>query len=327
MAAMLEIVLPMLSAAIVTVLGLRVLLNKPDWVPLDHPNARSLHENPTPRIGGLGMLAGVLPALLWAPVSALRLPLGLALALALVSLADDYLDLKAAYRFLAHGLAAAAFVGVGLDQPLGISLALWLLIVWMTNLYNFMDGADGLAGGMAVVGFGAYGLAAWLGGATNLAAVNWTIAAAALGFLCFNFPPARVFMGDVGSIPLGFLAGALGTLGWAQQIWPAWFPVLVFSSFLVDASVTLVRRGLRGEKIWQAHKSHYYQRLVRLGLTHRQLALLEYGLMLASAASGLWVLYRRPAAWLALIVAWAIAYILLGLALDAHWKNKHGHGL
>jgi UDP-N-acetylmuramyl pentapeptide phosphotransferase/UDP-N-acetylglucosamine-1-phosphate transferase len=161
----------------------------------------------------------------------------------------------------------------------------------------------------------------------NMAAVNWTIASAALGFLWFNFPPARVFMGDAGSIPLGFMAGALGALGWEQQAWPAWFPVLVFSPFLVDASATMLRRGLRGEKIWHAHKSHYYQRLVRLGLTHRQLALVEYGLMVAVAASALWVLHNQPEVWIELTVAWAIVYILLGVTLDALWRRKHGHGL
>jgi UDP-N-acetylmuramyl pentapeptide phosphotransferase/UDP-N-acetylglucosamine-1-phosphate transferase len=321
---MLEFVLPPLSAAILTVLALFTLLKKPDWVPLDRPNARSLHVNPTPRIGGLAMLMGLLPVLPWASVSRFGLVLWLSLALCALSLADDYLDLRASYRLLAHGLAAATFLALSPDQPLWINLVLWLLLVWMTNLYNFMDGADGLAGGMALFGFGAYGLAASLAGSINMAMVNWAIAAAALGFLLFNFPPARVFMGDAGSIPLGFLAGTLGTLGWQQDIWPAWFPVLVFSPFLVDATVTLMRRGLRGDSLWQAHKSHYYQRFVRLGHSHRQLALMEYGLMATAATSALCVLRHSPGLGTGLMAAWGAVYVLIGVALDVRWRKSQG---
>jgi UDP-N-acetylmuramyl pentapeptide phosphotransferase/UDP-N-acetylglucosamine-1-phosphate transferase len=95
------------------------------------------------------------------------------------------------------------------------------------------------------------------------------VAAAAAGFLCFNFHPARIFMGDVGSVPLGFTAGALGLVGWRSGAWPLWFPLLVFAPFILDATVTLLRRALRGEKVWQAHRSHYYQRMVQMGLGHR----------------------------------------------------------
>ncbi len=184
-----------------------------------------------------------------------------------------------------------------------------LAVVWMTNLYNFMDGADGLAGGMAAIGFGALALAALLGGAPELAAFCAAIAAVALAFLRFNFPPAQIFMGDTGSIPLGFLAATLGIFGMQQNLWPWPFPLLVFLPFIADASVTLFRRALRGEKIWQAHRSHYYQRVVLLGASHRQLALVAYVLMLAGA-SGALVLLEAPqyAAWM--LVLWRATYSL-----------------
>ena len=111
-----------------------------------------------------------------------------------------------------------------------------LATMWVTNLYNFMDGSDGLAGGMALFGFGAYALSAWLAGDAVFVVVAASIAAASAAFLVFNFPPAKVFMGDAGSIPLGFLAAALGILGWRAGHWPLWFPVLVFSPFIIDAS-------------------------------------------------------------------------------------------
>jgi UDP-GlcNAc:undecaprenyl-phosphate GlcNAc-1-phosphate transferase len=242
-----------------------------------------------------------------------------AFALAAVSVLDDLRGLPVRVRFLAHFVAA-------LSCLLALGLTGWALVVgglavvWMTNLYNFMDGADGLAGGMAAIGFGALALAAWLGDAPGMAAFCAAIAAAALAFLRFNFPPARVFMGDAGSIPLGFLAAALGIQGAMQNVWPWLFPLLVFSPFIVDASVTLACRGLRGEKVWQAHRSHFYQRVVLLGASHRQLALSAYLLMLASVALAFTLLIlSQHAVWM-LILSAAI-YLLIFLAIDRRWQR------
>lgn len=293
-------------------------------LPMDHPNERSLHVTPTPRIGGLGIMAGVGVASAWL-AGGMLLPVMLAaFALAAVSVLDDVRGLPVAVRFLAHFVAAVAcLLALGLT---GWALLLGTLaVVWMTNLYNFMDGADGLAGGMAAIGFGALALAAWLGEAPGLAVFCAAIAAAALAFLRFNFPPARVFMGDAGSIPLGFLAAALGILGAMQNVWPWLFPVLVFSPFIVDASVTLARRGLRGEKIWQAHRSHYYQRAVLLGASHRQLALAAYALMLAMAALAFaQLILPQHIAWL--LILSATPYLLIFIAIDRRWRlarNEH----
>jgi UDP-N-acetylmuramyl pentapeptide phosphotransferase/UDP-N-acetylglucosamine-1-phosphate transferase len=232
--------------------------------------------------------------------------------------------LPVALRFLVHFVAAVTgLLALGLT---GLALLTGTLaVVWMTNLFNFMDGADGLAGGMATIGFAALALAAWLGDAPGLAAFCAAIAAAALAFLRFNFPPAKVFMGDAGSIPLGFLAATLGILGAQQNAWPWLFPLLVFSPFIFDASVTLARRALRGEKVWQAHRSHYYQRVVLLGATHRQLAMAAYVLMLASVALA-FTLRALPqhAPWL-LVLLFA-TYLLIFLAIDLRWRqtrNEH----
>lgn len=271
---------------------------------MDLPNQRSLHAQPVPRTGGLGGAAGI--ACGWALAGAAvpeALWLGAA-ALVLVSFLDDRYDLPAALRFLAHGLVAAWLV-LALGVGAGWGVLAVLMIVWMTNLYNFMDGADGLAGGMAVFGFGAYAWVWGVHGHADLALFAAVIPAAALGFLLFNFPPARVFMGDAGSIPLGFLAAGLGLLGVVRGAWPVWFPLLAFAPFVVDATVTLLRRGLRGEKVWQAHNQHYYQRLIRMGWSHRRTALTEYGLMLASGAVAV----------SALTLATMPAYVLGGLWL------------
>lgn len=293
---------------------------------LDHPNERSLHSRPVPRGGGLGIIAGMLAG--WA-VCAGSVPwvvVGLAVLLAAVSFIDDVRSLGARWRLLAHlaaaGLLCAAFADA-FPSLLWVPIV-WIGIAWMTNLYNFMDGADGLAGGMALFGFSAYALAAALAGDAAFASVNLVVAAAAGGFLAFNFPPAKVFMGDVGSIPLGFLAAALGLAGWEQGLWPAWFGPAIFAPFVLDASVTLIRRGARGEKIWQAHRSHYYQRLVLAGWSHRRLALAEYALMLATVVVVLVALRRPPALQAALLVALMGTYLAAGLTVDRRWRTQAG---
>lgn len=287
---------------------------------MDHPNERSLHATATPRIGGLGIMSGVLAAAVWLADAALLPVVLAAFALAAMSLLDDLRGLPVRVRFLAHFVAAAGcLIALGLGG--WALLAGTLAVVWMTNLYNFMDGSDGLAGGMAAIGFGALALAAWLGGAPGLAAFCAAIAAAALAFLRFNFPPARLFMGDAGSIPLGFMAATLGILGAQQGVWPGLFPLLVFSPFVVDASVTLARRALRGEKVWQAHRSHYYQRVVLLGATHRQLALAAYALMLSMAALAFALRsFPQHAAWV--LILSAAVYLLIFRAIDRSWHRS-----
>lgn len=307
-----------LSAFAVCWLTLAGLLRR-GRLPMDHPNERSLHATPTPRIGGLGIMAGLLVASIWVADAAL-LPVILgAFALAGVSVLDDVRGLPVGLRFAAHFAAAiGCLLALGLTG--GMLLAGALAVVWMTNLYNFMDGSDGLAGGMAMIGFGALALAAWLGDAPRLALLCAGISASALAFLRFNFPPARVFMGDAGSIPLGFLAATLGILGARQGAWPWLFPVLVFSPFIVDASVTLARRALRGEKIWQAHRSHYYQRAVLLGASHRRLALTAYALMLAMAALAIVSRsFPRYEAWV--LILSAVVYLLVFSAIDRRWSR------
>lgn len=310
--------LPILAAFAASWLTLAVLLQRRHVLPMDHPNARSLHATPTPRIGGLGIMAGVTVAGLWLGNAALLPVLLAAMALAGLSLADDVRGLPVYVRFLAHFVAAAVCL-----LALGLSgwslLAATLAVVWMTNLFNFMDGADGLAGGMAVIGFGALALAAWLGDAPGLAAFCAALAATALAFLRFNFPPARLFMGDAGSIPLGFMAATLGILGARQGVWPWLFPLIVFSPFIVDATATLAQRAWRGEKVWRAHRSHYYQRVVLLGASHRQLALAAWVLMLTMAALG-FLLRAFPQQAAPLLILSAAIYLLIFFAIDRRWR-------
>lgn len=299
-----------LNAVLVHIVGGRA--------PLDVPNQRSLHTRPVPRIGGVGIVAGLSAGLL--VHGELGIVVGVVLVLAGVSLVDDWSPMPAPARLAVHLGASAAFCVLTVRAGPIVQVVLIIAMGWMTNLYNFMDGSDGLAGGMAVFGFGAYSLAAVLAGDGDFAVVCACVAAAALAFLRFNFHPASIFMGDVGSIPMGFLAGALGVLGVQSGLWPWWFPAVIFAPFIVDASVTLLRRALRGEKIWQAHRSHYYQRLVLMGWSHRRTALAEYALMGFTGLVALAALEAAPIARFVLLAMLGFVYGVLAILVDRRWQ-------
>jgi len=272
---------------VLTFIAVQLLLTRFARFALDRPNERSLHEHPVPRTGGIAVLIGIAGA---TPLGFIELwlPLGLALLLATVSFADDLKGLPIAVRLGAHVVAAAILVWYELS-PIYLWQAVLIVlgIAWLTNLYNFMDGSDGLAGGMTVIGFGAYAVAASWAAEPELATAGICIATAAAAFLVFNFHPARIFLGDVGSIPLGFLAGGLGIVGWNDEAWPLWFPLAVFAPFIADATVTLARRLVRGERVWQAHRDHYYQQLVRSRFGHRATAYIAYTVMALCAGAAL----------------------------------------
>jgi UDP-GlcNAc:undecaprenyl-phosphate GlcNAc-1-phosphate transferase len=321
---------PMIAALVTLLVTTILLFSKVGMKIQDVPNERSLHDAPIPRIGGIGMMAGVLAAwalMLMSLVWWVVLPM---LALFAVSLLDDMRGLPVRQRLLAHVIAAAVLVfgsGMAAQSPL-LALLVLLGVVWMTNLYNFMDGSDGLAGGMTFFGFTMYGLAALMHGDDTMAMLNFSIAAAALGFLYYNLYPAKVFMGDAGSIPLGFLAAAMGLWGWERGYWPGWFPLMVFSPFVVDATITLVKRTVRGAKITEAHCEHYYQRLVQIGWGHRNVALFAYALMFSAGGSAILSL-RYSTEWLFfLFLIWGGVYALLMLVMDSRWKvfQRKQHG-
>ena len=263
-------------------------------------------------------MSGILTG--WSFLGAPDWPIWLALTILIaVSFLDDLYNLPVLARFGTHFIASGIFAYVVLLPSIGLIGAsiLVLSIVWMINLYNFMDGSDGLAGGMAFFGFGFYSIASWLANDKSFAMLNMTIAMSAGAFLIFNFHPAKIFMGDAGSIPLGFLAASLGFLGWKNGNWPFWFPLAIFSPFIVDATATLLKRLSKGEKVWQAHKEHYYQRLIRMGLGHRNLALSEYALMVAIGLASIAAM-RHPAPLFAVL---GIAFALVMRHIDRHWTE------
>lgn len=244
---------------------------------IDIPNARSSHTVPTPRGGGVAIVLSFLLAL---PVLAFSgfLPwtttwamLGSGTGIAVLGFLDDHGHIAARWRLLGHfaasawalywlgGLPAITLFGFSVDLGwLGHILAGFYL-VWMLNLYNFMDGIDGIASVEAICACLGACLLYWLAGFDSLIILPLVLAAAVLGFLYWNFPPARIFMGDAGSGFLGMILGILSLqAAWvsSQLLW-AW--LILLGVFIVDATFTLIRRLVRGDKVYEAHRSHAYQ--------------------------------------------------------------------
>lgn len=283
-------------------------LSRSSWLHvLDQPNQRSAHKIPVPRNGGLAFVSVIAAASLGiSSITAMVYwPLVGLLLVTIVSYLDDRMNLPFCPRVLTHGFAAVCLMMTLSSEPLGLAwhhlallpwaiglVLLFVAIVWLINLYNFMDGMDGLAGGMAVIGFTTYAIIAAQTGVPLFMWFNGVIAASVGAFLCFNWPPARLFMGDVGSVSLGYLAAWSSLWGIELGLWSVWLPLIVFAPFWIDATVTLCRRIYKRQKFWQAHKQHYYQRFLHSGMSVRKLLLLEYGLMLASAAWA-WYAYTR----------------------------------
>jgi UDP-N-acetylmuramyl pentapeptide phosphotransferase/UDP-N-acetylglucosamine-1-phosphate transferase len=315
------VIAPLVGLA-ATFLLLAVFLRWPALLSIrDVPNERSLHTKTTPRIGGIALTAGVVLSLMFLEHKVSLVVALPAAILVVISLIDDVRGLAAKWRLLCHLCAATIFVFSELQLSLLFAISFVLAIVWMINLYNFMDGVDGLAGGMAMIGFSVYGVGAFLAHFTDLAVVSFSIACSASAFLLYNFHPAKIFLGDVGSILLGFAAGSLGLLGWNRSIWPLWFPLLVFSPFIIDATLTLLKRFSRRERVWEGHREHYYQRLVRMGWGHSKTALVEYGLMACVGSSALIALRWSPSMQVVLLVGWAFVYLGIAFSIDRAWRR------
>lgn len=258
---------------------------------LEVPNERSSHIVPTPSGGGIAIVtAWLIGAMLLAVLDYIDTNVLLALIppsilLAVIGFVDDRMDLSPWVRLATQIFSAVWFILISgssvvtgitfLDSVPAISIGLAIFgLVWLINLFNFMDGIDGLAGVEAI--FAALGLAlfCWLSGAADLAAVSTLLAAACSGFLVWNWPPARIFMGDTGSSWIGFLLGT-SALASAERtatiFWPA---VILLGIFLVDATVTLIRRLLSGQTWYRPHRSHAYQKLSQRWGEHRRVTVI-----------------------------------------------------
>ena len=304
-------------------------------LPQDAPNHRSLHIRSVPRAGGYAIWAGFLPAALLYQPSFPGGAIGWVVpwfAFAIISALDDVRGVAVGIRLGVHSLAALWTAGwlclyserFAAANALSASVAIVviaLVITWASNLYNFMDGNDGLCATMTFIGFGALGVAALPAG--DAAVAYFGLAAATVPFLVVNRPRATMFLGDVGSIPLGFLAASFGIGGAVTGLWPAWFPALVFLPFIADATATLVRRIARRDRISAPHRDHYYQRLNRLGAGHAGTLSVYAVLMAGTAATALGCLFAPPAWGEVALALWCVVCFMLFARIDYHWRKNN----
>jgi Fuc2NAc and GlcNAc transferase len=308
---------------------------------LDVPNSRSSHLLPTPRGGGLAIVLAFSVALIAAAIvtkfnarllSALLVGGG---AIGCIGFVDDHRSVPAVLRLSVHVLAAlfavlllggipeAALAGWGVNGDyVAIAIAV-VALVWATNLFNFMDGIDGIAG-TEVVFVSIAG--AWLnwqaGGDSTLTTATLCLAAASAGFLCWNWPPARIFMGDVGSGFIGFVIAVLGLTISQRGTVPIEVWLILGGVFVVDASVTLIRRVFRGDRWFEAHRTHAYQHLAQRWKSHVAVTLSVAAINFIWLLPWAWLATRNPTHALWFLTAALTPLVVLALAFGAG-RRKH----
>ncbi len=308
---------------------------------IDIPNERSSHSIPVPRGGGLSIVLISLLAIIvtgsldWLEYEQYIALLGGGCLVALIGWLDDHKDISALIRAMVH-LAAASWTVFWLGGLSSLDLGLMtvhlgffgsllavIAIVWMINLYNFMDGTDGLATVQALTA-GSFAAFIFLSaGATGIGSILLAMLGAAAGFLVWNWPPAKIFMGDVGSSYLGYLFAALAMLGEQSGVMPllVWFILLAL--FFWDTTLTLIYRFRKGEKWYAAHCSHAYQRFVQLGNSHKKLALIFLVINITIFWPLAWFTMRYNSLLLPIVIAVGILSAGLWLAIRRKYNKYH----
>lgn len=309
-----------LSVFSISLLGTRLVLlelkNRPFLI--DIPNARSNHTMPIPRGGGIAVItAMVIGLLLMNAGYGIILSL---LILAAVSLIDDLLDLSPILRLAVQCLAVTIPLSAMEDLAFGGLFPVWMdkaiigfMWVGFTNIFNFMDGIDGISASETVsIGSGFCALCIFTGMfPSELFSYSLVVAVAACGFIWWNWHPAKIFLGDVGSVPLGFILGYLLLLaatngyGYAAAILPAYY--------VADGGITLIKRLIKRQKIWVAHSKHYYQRAVRKGMRHDVVVRYIIGINLLLIMLAILSVLHAELAIVYLAVAYMAVFMLLGV--------------
>ena len=283
----------------------------------DRPNSRSLHSQIVPKGGGLVIIVSTATLIgiyqvLYQSISLMHVLIAsLVGCIAVLGWFDDRYNLRVRTRIIVQILVGCALVylvvrfkgldvvGYRLEFPdwlLFCVLVLW--IVWMTNLFNFMDGIDGLVVTQSTIASIVIALWFYQAGASSLAALNLALAGALVGFSVLNWRPASVFLGDVGSLTLGIYFAVMSVIGWTTHYLAVEAFVLLFGVMICDTTVTLSLRIFRGERWWEAHSEHFYQRLVGLGYNHAQVASLAAAITLYLSICGSLVIYKIGPVWL-----------------------------
>lgn len=308
---------------------------------VDRPNHRTLHQGAVPRGGGLVIITGLLLALVAAALFGDRPQLFGALGLVVftwsaLSWYDDRSNLSPRFRLLVQiGICFLSILAFGwvshVHSPGSFSVPLYYFgpvlsvvgLVWMANLYNFMDGLDGLAASQTIVASLSMAFWFYMFGDTSLALILFSLASITYGFLLWNWNPARVFMGDVGSIGLGAFFGLIFILGVTRYDVSILSFFSLFAVFIADSTSTIIMRALKREKIWQPHRQHFYQRLATVGYSHANIAIAALVLMvLCSLLATFGLLYHDMIG----VSIMAIIILLIAVAVLVVFLEQRSNG-
>jgi len=309
----------------------RALALKHQW--LDRPGPRSSHQRLITRGGGLALVSGfAIALLLLLPASVWVVPtLVTTVLMTVLGWLDDVHDINVRWRLVAQILIAMlAVYWVGPVEQIRIadqhlfSPWLWTLLsipalIWMVNLFNFMDGADGLASAQGFFSGAFLGALFVLDQQIELAAIAFCLSAASFGFFLWNRPPARIFLGDAGSLALGWTLGFLALAGVLIDSFSVAMAFMAVAVFVIDASATLIWRVVRKEQWYTAHRDHAYQQLIRKNWSHRSVLLVFIALNLLLVTPGLWLVAITPSH------DW-IGALVLGVAMFGLWFTAQTRG-
>lgn len=297
----------------------------------DTANDRSLHTSPTPRSGGIAFNLTLILLIAYITYSnnydIENIYVLSYIAIIVLGLIDDAVNLGAFTRLCVQLIAAIALSLplLGIPEPGPASVLVFVIciitVVWIINLFNFMDGMDGLLSGMTITGFTSVAIILYLHDNTEYSVMSLVIVFTTLGFMLFNFPPAKIFMGDSGSTGIGLLVSITLFIFINNKI-PVTLIVIIFSPFFVDATVTVVKRLFNGENILKPHRSHYYQKLALSGINRRSILLYEYILMILCGLSAVY-LYNKPETYQYIaIIFWTLVYACIIYYIRSYLSNK-----
>ena len=309
-----ELYLHILFGTIMTIVAFAVTWSMRRFVQImDEPNHRSSHTKAIPRAGGVSIVItffiGLTATALMGELGSIERPvlygfIFSALLISLISLVDDISEQTATFKAFTHMIAVVVvlYFGIVLDElsspfgdiPLGwVGYAIsFFWIIGLTNAYNFMDGLDGLAGGVAVIASLFFMIITFHEGSSFVYIISYSLLAGALGFMFLNYPPAKIILGDVGAAFLGFAFAVLAIIAARYDESKTSFlvmPLLMFN-FIYDTSFTFIRRLLKGEKVTEAHRTHLYQLLNRSGYSHLEVVLTQYCMVFLQGLGAIWLI-------------------------------------
>lgn len=252
----------------------------------DFPNKRSSHSKPTLKIGGLLIFLILVPIGFFSNYFYSPASLACLLIIFLISFIDDLIHVSNLLRLVTHFIVAFIFIVFLPINDFYLIIFFTISLVWITNLYNFMDGIDGLSIFMTIVGFSSLAIQFYLNHFNDFVYLPLLLVITIFPYIFFNFYKSKIFLGDAGAASIGFLAGSVGLVGWVNNVWPIWFPTLIFSTFGADATLTVLIKLINKKNPLLPHKEYFFHKLIDLGLGKKTTATVYLFFMVLSSLLG-----------------------------------------